>query len=120
MLRPTAGIRANSAKSEVWPRLCGLAALSLACALLAAPSARAQSAKIAIAVSATGPGATFGAPAIDGARLAVEEANATGDAPRIDLVVEDDASNEDRGRDLARRIIASDALVVVGPATTPI
>jgi ABC-type branched-subunit amino acid transport system substrate-binding protein len=88
-------------------------------AALSPPVAAAQTAKIAAQLSTTGAGETFGAPALDGARLAVEEANASGDLPRIELLIRDDASNVERGRELAREIIASECLVVVGPATTP-
>lgn len=81
--------------------------------------AQTGTAKIAIAVSLTGPANTFGSPALDGARLAVEEANATGDGPTIELVVQDDTSQVERGQAVARDLVASDALVVIGPATTP-
>jgi ABC-type branched-subunit amino acid transport system substrate-binding protein len=37
---------------------------------------------------------------------------------RLDLAVYDDASDPDRARDIARQIAASDALAVIGPATT--
>jgi ABC-type branched-subunit amino acid transport system substrate-binding protein len=96
-----------------------IAASAAACLLLSGAGAQAQSAKIAIAVSVTGISAPFGTPAIEGARLAVEEANASGDGQRIELVERDDASDAERSREVARQIIASDALVVVGPATTP-
>lgn len=89
--------------------------------LLGAAPACAQSsvAKIAIAVSLTGSGETFGAPALEGAQLAVEEANAGRSSPRIELVVEDDASSPDKGREVAQRNASGDALLVIGPATTP-
>jgi ABC-type branched-subunit amino acid transport system substrate-binding protein len=104
---------------------CALVALGIAGALLLAPfltplaQAQAPAAKIAVALSVTGAGESYGSPALDGARLAIEEANAAGDGSKIELAVHDDASNTDRGRELARQIAASDALVVVGPATTP-
>jgi ABC-type branched-subunit amino acid transport system substrate-binding protein len=77
-------------------------------------------AKIAVEVSLTGTGAPYGGPGLEGATLAVEEANASGSAPKIELTSYDDASNEDRARDLIHQIGATDALVVLGPATTPI
>lgn len=91
-------------------------------AMVAPLSAAAQSgsAKIAIAVSLTGPAGTFGSPALDGTRLAVEEANASGDGPRIELVIQDDTSKADRAREVAQSLIGSDVLAVVGPSTTPI
>src|SRR5262249_44655906 len=89
--------------------------------VLAAAPARAQApaATIAVAVSLTGANESYGSPALEGARLAIEEANAAGATPSIELAVHDDASNTERGREGARQIIASNALVVVGPATTP-
>lgn len=96
------------------------ALLVLASIAFAVPAqAQIQTAKIAVAVSVTGANNAFGSPAAEGARLAVEEANASGQTPRIELDVADDASIEDRGREIARRIIAGDALVAIGPATTP-
>src|SRR5262249_38132718 len=38
---------------------------------------------------------------------------------KVEFATYDDASNPEKGREIARQIIASDALVVVGPATTP-
>jgi branched-chain amino acid transport system substrate-binding protein len=93
--------------------------LLVSIALIFSSAASAQTAKIAVAVSLTGAGEPFGGPAVEGARLAVEEANATGEAPRLELEIRDDASNADRAREVAGQVLASDALVVVGPATTP-
>jgi ABC-type branched-subunit amino acid transport system substrate-binding protein len=85
--------------------------------------AQGQAARIAVAVSLNGSGDSYGQPSLDGARLAVEEQNeggvgASGAGPSIALAVYDDTSNDDRARAVAREIIASDALAVVGPATT--
>src|SRR5262249_11659360 len=97
-----------------------LACLSAFAALLAAPLANAQtsSVKIAVVMSRTGPGAPGGIPTFDAIRLAVDEANATGETPRIELVPYDDRSTDDGAREAAGAIIAGDALVVVGPGTT--
>lgn len=94
---------------------------ALGAALIGASPADAKtpSATIAVAVSVTGAGSTFGAPAVEGARLAVEEANAAGLTPKIELAVHDDQSDANRGRELVRSIAKSDAITVVGPATTP-
>jgi ABC-type branched-subunit amino acid transport system substrate-binding protein len=87
---------------------------------VAAPSASAQheTAKIAVALSLTGPNASIGRPDLEGARLAVEEANAAGGTPTIELSVYDDASNIAEGKRLAKEISAGDALLVLGPGTT--
>jgi branched-chain amino acid transport system substrate-binding protein len=99
-----------------------LAVLTVATTLLRIPSTSAQtaSAKIAVAVSSSGVGEAYGSPALDGARLAIEEANAAADAAKVELATYDDASSPEKGQEIARQIIASDALVVVGPATTPL
>ena len=88
---------------------------------LPAPPADAQqqTAKIAVALALTGATASIGRPQLDGIRLAVEEANAAGGGPTIELAVHDDTSNIDTGKKLAQQMGASDALLVVGPATTP-
>jgi len=74
--------------------------------------------KIAVTVSVTGPSATIGVPVLDAARLAVEEANADGSVPRLELGVYDDRSNEEGAQEVARQLAAGDALVVVGPGST--
>jgi ABC-type branched-subunit amino acid transport system substrate-binding protein len=65
--------------------------------------------KIAVAVSLTGASNVFGVPALDGARLAVDEANVEGLGPHIDLEAFDDTSDPDKGRDIAEKVAASDA-----------
>jgi ABC-type branched-subunit amino acid transport system substrate-binding protein len=98
-----------------------LAAYFIGLFLLGTPPCTAQSqvAKIAVAVSLSGVGDTFGKPALDGAQLAVEEANAERAGPRIELDVHDDQSNPDKGKEIARQIGTGETLLVVGPATTP-
>lgn len=87
---------------------------------VAAPlaSAQTQTAKIAVAFSLTGANASIGIPALDGVRLAVEEANAVGGGPTVELSIHDDTSDTEMGKKLAHEIGASDALLVLGPATT--
>src|SRR5262249_22550022 len=96
-------------------------ALAVGAVLLRAPLADAQTPalKIAVALSLTGPSEGYGGAALDGARLAIEEANAAASQPRIELVVHDDASDPDKGREIAGQLVAEDALAVIGPATTP-
>ena len=88
--------------------------------LAPAPAATSQprAAKIAVTMSVTGANASIGSPELNGARLAVDEANAAGGEPTIELSVYDDTSNIDLGKKLAHDIGVSDALVVLGPATT--
>jgi ABC-type branched-subunit amino acid transport system substrate-binding protein len=98
---------------------CRLLTLAIVAAIFTPlANAQAPSAKIALVFSLTGAGETFGGPALDGARLALEEANAGRTTPKIAIEIEDDASDPDKGRDIAHKIINGDALLVVGPATT--
>jgi ABC-type branched-subunit amino acid transport system substrate-binding protein len=75
--------------------------------------------KIAVALSITGRSLAYGAPEQDGIGLAIEEANALPGAPTVEATYYDDESNPDRARELAQKIIASDALLAIGPATSP-
>ncbi|MBV8290712.1 MAG: ABC transporter substrate-binding protein [Mycobacterium sp.] len=88
--------------------------------LLAIPLAKAQTsaARIAVVMARTGPDIPAGRPTLDAVQLAVDEANATGETPRIELEPYDDRSSDDGAREAARQIVAGDALVVVGPGTT--
>jgi ABC-type branched-subunit amino acid transport system substrate-binding protein len=76
--------------------------------------------KIGAAVSLQGSSfaEVFGRPEFDGVRLAVEEANAGGELPRIEIQAYDDQSKGERAGELARDVVSSDALVVVGPMNT--
>jgi ABC-type branched-subunit amino acid transport system substrate-binding protein len=75
--------------------------------------------KVAVATSTSGFGVFYGAPSLEGAQLAVEEAGADTAAQRIELAVCDDHSTDDGARECARQIIGGDALVTVGPALSP-
>jgi ABC-type branched-subunit amino acid transport system substrate-binding protein len=102
------------------PALRAASAALAALMLFGAAAAHAQSAaKISVAVSLTGAASAFGQPSLDGATLAVEEANADRSAIKIELDVHDDESKADKAREIARQLGGSDTLVVVGPSTTP-
>jgi branched-chain amino acid transport system substrate-binding protein len=94
--------------------------LTLLVTLLAMPLAKAQTSavRIPVIVSRTGPYYPVVSLVLDAVQLAVDEANATGETPRIELEPYDDRSSDDGAREAARRIAASDALVVVGPVHT--
>jgi len=75
--------------------------------------------KIPIAVSLTGSSALIGQSSFKGATLAVEEANrGAGHAPAIELVPYDDRTNAFHAQEIAHDINATDAVVVIGPATS--
>jgi ABC-type branched-subunit amino acid transport system substrate-binding protein len=105
-------------------RLCAFAiAVAGLGALIGAFGAKAQSApttpKIAASLSLTGPSAIFGRPSLDGVTLAVEEANAERGAVKIEFEPYDDATDENVAMNNVDRIAATDALMMIGPATTP-
>jgi branched-chain amino acid transport system substrate-binding protein len=97
-----------------------VAACGVASAVHAAPPSNGKKATLKIAATLALSGATksYGQPALEGAQLAVEEANATGAGPAIELIAYDDGGIAAGGQEAARQITASDALVVVGPSAT--
>jgi ABC-type branched-subunit amino acid transport system substrate-binding protein len=82
------------------------------------PTRAATPARIALHVSLSGPSAFAGHALVDAVRFAVDEANAAGASPPIDLVVYDDRSTEEGSREVARQMAAGDALVVIGPSSS--
>jgi branched-chain amino acid transport system substrate-binding protein len=114
---------AFAASPALWGRtparpVCWLFALFAAAALSALPAIAQETAKIAVIMSRTGPGQPAGVATIDAVHLAVDEANAAGATPRIEVEVFDDRSSDEGAREAAAKILAGDALVVVGPGTT--
>jgi ABC-type branched-subunit amino acid transport system substrate-binding protein len=101
-------------------RRCRHAVAAIATTLALAAPAGAQTSTVRIAVSAalSGPGVFVGQAQMDAVRLAVEDANAGGASPRIELVVHDDRGTDDGARDIARQIVGEDALAVIGPSLT--
>ncbi len=75
-----------------------------------------QSIEIAAALSLTGDGVSFGQPTLEGIQLALEEANAIADGPRIVLKTYDDKSKDDEAAKIATQIAASPAQLVIGPS----
>lgn len=72
--------------------------------------------ELAAALSLTGDSYTFGQGSLEGIKLAIEEANASGIKPRITLTTYDDKSNDNEARNVANKIVASQAVLVLGPA----
>lgn len=82
----------------------------------AGAAAQTSVAKLGVVVSRSGEfEASYGRPFLDSVRLAVDEANATGAEPRIELEIQDDRSTEAGAREAAARIGDSAAVAVVGP-----
>ena len=94
--------------------------LILLVTLLAIPLPKAQTSvvRIPVIVSRTGPDSPIGIPTLEAVQFAIDEANATGETPRIELEPYDDRSTDEGAREAARQVVADDALVVVGPGTT--
>jgi ABC-type branched-subunit amino acid transport system substrate-binding protein len=67
--------------------------------------------------SLTGPSAFYGPPFVDGAHLAVEDANADG-GDHIELTIVDDHSTGDGARLVAKQADTDGAVVVIGPELT--
>lgn len=112
--------RVRFGASPLLRRLAGsLAAMGL-CTLLAPTPAFAgpATAKIAVAISQTGANATVDKQILDAVQMAVDESNASGATPPVELVVEDDRATEEGGKEIARKIVAGDALMVIGPGLT--
>jgi len=103
--------------------IAGLAALCLAVAPLGAarsadqtPSANGS--EIAVTLPLSGGDSAFGQGTLQGIQLAIEEANAEGSQPHIDLVTYDDKTSDDTAKDLAVKIVVSRAILMLGPANS--
>jgi len=70
--------------------------------------------RIAVPLTLSGPAGNIGTEVLDGIRMAIEDAGAQ--AARIELAVFDDSGDVETARETARRIAASDALMVMGPS----
>jgi ABC-type branched-subunit amino acid transport system substrate-binding protein len=75
-----------------------------------------QGVEIAVALSMTGDEAVYSRNVLEGLQLAIEEANAAGLGPRIALKYYDDKGQDDTGKQVAAEIVASPAVMVLGPA----
>jgi ABC-type branched-subunit amino acid transport system substrate-binding protein len=89
-----------------------LPALALAAPARAASSQRLE---IAVALPFSGDEVSYGKVTSEGIQLAIEEANEDRVAPHIDLKTYDDRSLDEGAKDVAERIIKSDAMLVLGP-----
>jgi ABC-type branched-subunit amino acid transport system substrate-binding protein len=101
-------------------RACVAIALALAPGALTADGARAAEGDagaplIAVTVSLSGEEAPYGRPILEGAQLAIEEANAAG-GPQVALAIEDDGGDIPHATEAAKRIAAGRAAVAIGPA----
>ncbi len=82
----------------------------------AASAQSSQNVEIAVALSLSGDGISFGQPTLEGIQLAIEEANARGEGPHINLTVYDDQSSDDEAAAIAEQIAASPAVLMLGPS----
>jgi ABC-type branched-subunit amino acid transport system substrate-binding protein len=79
------------------------------------PPAAQADVEIAASLPLTGSEASFGVGTLEGVQLAIEEANATGAGPHLKLVTYDDASDDAKAREIAGKVVASPAVLVLGP-----
>ncbi len=104
--------------SPSFSRVGWLMALAVAGAWSLAPAYAEPTARIAAILSQSGPNAAVDQQILDAARMVIDDANAKGATPQIELVVHDDHGTEDGAKEAARKIVASDALIVLGPGLT--
>jgi branched-chain amino acid transport system substrate-binding protein len=71
--------------------------------------------KIAAALPLSGDETSYGQGTLHGIQLAIEEANATGAAPHIELAIHDDKSSDGGAKEVAEQIATSAAVLVLGP-----
>ena len=76
--------------------------------------------EIAAAISLTGEASNFGVGSMEGIKLAIEEANASGAGPWIDLKVYDNRSSLEASKEIVQQVIASPAALLVGPSISSI
>lgn len=84
----------------------------------ASTAAGMEKVEIAAALSTTGENEAFGIGSMEGIQLAVEESNSSGLSPRIELKTYDNKSNADTAQEVAKRVVASPAVLVVGPSSS--
>src|SRR6478672_3241674 len=74
--------------------------------------------EIAAAISLTGEMSAFGTGSREGIQLAIEDANRSGLDPRIQVKIYDDESSPETAAKIASQVVASRAVLVVGPSNT--
>src|ERR1051326_5302638 len=82
----------------------------------AAADAPASGVEVAVSLPLTGDESAYGQAGMEEGRLAREEANAGGEGPRISVKEYDDRGDNDTAKQIAGRIVASRAALVLGPA----
>ncbi|NTV62631.1 MAG: ABC transporter substrate-binding protein [Oscillochloris sp.] len=83
---------------------------------LGALAQQSESVELAVELPLSGDSAQSGTPPYEGIQLAIEEANASDQRPLFKLTTYDDQGSSELARGLADQIVASQALVVLGPA----
>jgi branched-chain amino acid transport system substrate-binding protein len=82
----------------------------------AAADGSVQSVEVAVALPLSGDEAIYGERTFQGIQLAIDEANAEGVGPRINVTQYDDRGNDDAAKEVAEKIVASRAMLVLGPS----
>jgi branched-chain amino acid transport system substrate-binding protein len=94
------------------------AALGLLAFLAGSAAARGEKLRIAVALTLSGPSGNIGADVLQGVRMAMEEAGPR--AAGVELAVIDDGGEAGMAREAARRVVASDAVAVIGPSLSTV
>jgi ABC-type branched-subunit amino acid transport system substrate-binding protein len=119
MIDGTVGAGRGSNPRRVKSRLVALVLASVVL-MTSSPHAQAPSGgavEIAVSLPLTGDGSTtFGRGTLNGIQFAIDEANAAGAGPQIKLTVYDDQASENAVTEVAEKIIASPAMLVIGPS----
>ncbi|MBD0275204.1 MAG: ABC transporter substrate-binding protein, partial [Acetobacteraceae bacterium] len=74
--------------------------------------------RVAVALTLSGPSGNIGAEVLQGVRMALEEAGPQ--AAGVELAVTDDGGGAEGAREAARRVVAGDALAVIGPSLSTV
>jgi branched-chain amino acid transport system substrate-binding protein len=90
------------------------AALALLAFLAGPAAARGEKLRVAVALTLSGPSGNIGADVLQGIQMAMEDSGPQ--AAGVELVVVDDGGQAESAREAARRVVASDAVAVIGPS----
>ena len=94
------------------------AALVLLAGIPGISAAKDPPVRIAATLTLSGPSANIGTDGLAGIRMAIEAAGRN--VPEVELAVTDDGGNVENAREVARRVVAGDALAVIGPSLSTV
>jgi branched-chain amino acid transport system substrate-binding protein len=80
------------------------------------PAPAGQGVEVAVSLPLSGDEAPYGQPVLEGVQLAIDEANAAGITPHIELRTFDDKGDDSLAKQVAGEVVASRAVLLLGPA----